>query len=72
VAVTELLPTLQELSRADKLRVMEFLAQDLVREEESTPRGVEAYPVWSPYGAHDAAETLLKMLDARVGTDGGC
>lgn len=47
--VAELLPTLRVLSRADKLRVVQFLVSELVRDEDSdvlTP-GM-SYPVWSP------------------------
>ena len=33
MSVAELLPALRELSRADKLRVMQFLVQDLAQEE---------------------------------------
>jgi hypothetical protein len=34
MSVTELLPDLQKLSRADKFRVMQFLVSDLSKEEE--------------------------------------
>ncbi len=35
MSVTELSSTLQTLSRADKLKVMQFLVQELVAEEEA-------------------------------------
>lgn len=63
--LTELLPTLQLLSRADKLRAVQYLVSELVRDEETdllTP-GMSC-PVWSPYNAHEAADTLLKALEA--------
>ncbi len=63
--LTELLPTLQVLSRAEKLRVVQYLVFELVREEEAdllTPD--MSYPVWSPYNAYEAADTLLKALEA--------
>jgi hypothetical protein len=37
MSVTELLPTLQKLSRADKLQVMQFLISELAREENEAP-----------------------------------
>lgn len=63
--LTELLPTLQVLSRAEKLWVVQYLVFELVREEEAdllTPD--MSYPVWSPYNAYEAADTLLKALEA--------
>jgi hypothetical protein len=63
--LTELLPTLRVLSRAEKLRVVQYLVSELVRDEDT---GLlmpdKSYPVWSPYDAHEAADTLLKALEA--------
>jgi hypothetical protein len=65
MSMTELMPVLQTLSRADKLRVIQFLAQDLARAEDSSPlEAGKSYPVWSPYDAFDAAVTLAKLLEA--------
>jgi len=63
MSVKELLPVLQDLGRADKLRVMQFLVSELAREEGLLLAGAE-YPVWSPYHAFDAASTPLGVLDA--------
>jgi len=61
--VTELLPRVQSLPRADKLRLMQFLVLDLAREENITLlQPGQDYPVWSPYNAFDAATTLLNAL----------
>jgi hypothetical protein len=59
-----LLPALQSLSRADKLRLMQHLANELAREEGVAPveRGA-AYPVWTPQHAFEAADVLLKALE---------
>ncbi len=62
--LTEVLPTLRELSRADKLRAMQFLVSELAREEEALLTAELAYPIWSPYDAFDAAEALLTVLEA--------
>jgi hypothetical protein len=62
--LTEILPTLQGLSRTDKLRAVQYPVSELVRDEETdllTPR--MSYPVWSPYDAYEAADTLLKALE---------
>jgi hypothetical protein len=61
----ELLPTLRVLSRADKLRAVQYLVSELVRDEDTgLLRSDKSYPVWSPYDAHEAADILLKALEA--------
>jgi hypothetical protein len=57
----DLLPILHALPRADKLRLIEFLAGELVREEGIEP-GV-SYPLWTPHHAFDAAAVLLRELE---------
>ena len=56
----ELLPTLNELNRAEKLRVMHYLVTELEKEETLLPAG--NYPVWSPYDSQEAAAFLLHAL----------
>jgi hypothetical protein len=64
MSLAELMPTLQNLPRHDKLEVVRYLMSDLTRRE-----GVDllqngaAYPVWTPFGAFDAAKSLQQMLD---------
>ncbi len=62
--VTELLPQLHQLSRADKLYVMQFLVSELAQEETNLLKPDLPYPVWSPYDAFEAANTMLKVLKA--------
>jgi len=62
MAMKELLSALRELSHGDKLRVMQFLVFELAREEDSLLAPGMAYPVWSPYDALEAADTLLSVL----------
>lgn len=64
MSVTELLSTLQTLSRADKLKVMQFLFQELAAEEEALLLQPGAtYSVWSPYNSHDAIQKLVVLLE---------
>jgi hypothetical protein len=58
-AFVELLPGLQALPRRDKLRVVQFLAGELVCEEASFP--FAANPIWSPSAAFEAAAVLQDM-----------
>ncbi len=63
MTLMEMLPALQSLPRGDKLRLMQWLATDLAREEGVTPLPVgQPYSVWPPYGAFDAAAALLDAL----------
>lgn len=65
MSLAELLPAVQSLSHQDKLRLLQFLADELAREEglpELRP-GAE-YPIWSPYEAFEAARVLEQALDA--------
>lgn len=70
MSLTELFPSVHQLPRADKLRLMQFLVVELAKEE-GVPlltAGAE-YPVWTPLNAFSAAETMVKMLeDHKAGT----
>ena len=65
MSLVEMLPDIQCLPRADNLRLIQFLAQELA-EAEGPPALVsgQSYPVWSPDQAFAAAETLLQTLRA--------
>ncbi len=63
MSVTELLPTLKQLDRADKVMVMDFLANELTQKANDFPFKLNSeYEIWSPYDASEAATTLEKML----------
>lgn len=62
MTMTELLPTLSELNRTDKIKVMHYLVVELEKEENILPPGV--YPIWSPYDSYEAADALMKALQA--------
>jgi len=70
MSIAELLPALRELNRAEKLRVMHFLVQQLA-EEEAWMQAGQSYAVWSPYEAHDAAQTLMGVLERERSTNAG-
>lgn len=64
MTLSQLLPALQDLSRADKWRAMQFLVEDLAREEVGVLQTGAEYPIWSPLNAFDAGRTLLDVLSA--------
>ena len=68
LTLTELLPHLHSLPRAEKLRAIQLLAADLAREEPANLlEPGQAYPVWSPWDAHGAAAALLHVLQTEKG-----
>lgn len=63
MSIAELMPVLQTLPRADKLQVIQLLVTDLTRQEGIELQAGAAYPIWTPFEAHDAAQVLLQLLD---------
>jgi hypothetical protein len=58
----ELLTTLRDLNRADKLRAIQFLAAELAKEENLSLDTDAEYPVWTPVDAFEAAKILSDLL----------
>lgn len=60
MTLSELRPAVRALPRRDKFLLVQELITELGREE-----GIAAgdYPIWSPYDAHAAAATLLRLLE---------
>jgi hypothetical protein len=56
----ELLQELHQLSRSEKLRVVQMLVNELAEEEILT---ASDYEVWSPYDSAGAATILTEMLE---------
>ncbi|MBD2498741.1 hypothetical protein [Nostoc sp. FACHB-280] len=68
---TELLNTLQGLSRAEKLYVVQVLISELAQQEADLIKPEQSYPVWSPYNAIDAANTMLEVLQTTQNQSNG-
>jgi hypothetical protein len=63
MTLSEILPSVQELPRSDKLRLIQMLASELIRDEDVVPPwNNQTVPVWSPYDAYEGACTLLSVL----------
>lgn len=61
--LAELMSQIQTLPRIDKLRLMQFLATELVKEEDANFFVAnQEYPVWSPYDCSQAANILMNLL----------
>lgn len=68
MSIQELLPLLHQLSRADKLRVLQYVANDLATAEIGTVEQifppVQEFRLYTPYGNEAAARQLQEMLQA--------
>ncbi|AUX23249.1 uncharacterized protein SOCEGT47_037720 [Sorangium cellulosum] len=63
MSLVELLPDIQSLPRADKLRLIQFLAQELAEAEgQRTLQADRSAPGRSPDQAFTTTETLLQIL----------
>ncbi len=64
MSLADVLPQVHSLSRTDKLRLIQLVAQELAEAEATLIEPNRSYPVWSPDRAFDAAATLMRVLDA--------
>ncbi len=63
MSLAEIMTQIQELPKIDKLRLMQFLATELVKEEDvNFFVANQEYPVWSPYNCSEAANVLMNLL----------
>jgi hypothetical protein len=60
----KLLSSLQELDRSDKFYIVQILISELAQLETNSIQPGQSYPVWSPNDAFEAADTMLKVLQA--------
>jgi hypothetical protein len=64
--LAQLMSQIQELPKIDKLRLMQFLATELVKEEDVNFFVADReYPVWSPYNCSEAANILMNLLETK-------
>lgn len=67
MSLAEVLPDVQSLSRLDKIRLIQIVAQDLEQDESGLIEAGRSYPVWSPDHAYSAAATMLEVLESEKG-----
>ncbi len=63
MSLVEVLPEVQALSRFDKIRLIQFLARALERDDGGLIEPGQSYPIWSPDRAFTAAAALLQALE---------
>ena len=69
MGINELAPILTGLDRADKLRVIQLLIQELAKEEGALLSD-NSYPIWSPFASFEAADILIEALNEERGATG--
>ncbi|MCL4206685.1 MAG: hypothetical protein KJ000_29730 [Pirellulaceae bacterium] len=71
MTLTELLPAVQRLPAADKIKLIRILVEELGSAEEISPLvPYQVYELATPYGVDGAAETLLQGLRTDNGNPG--
>ncbi len=64
MTLSEMLPTIQSLPRADKLLLIQVLAADVARDEGvALDVADKTVPIWSPHDSFEGAATLIRVLD---------
>ena len=61
-ALAQLIPEAKSLSRVDKLRLIQLLAEDLASSDTGDIKPNQSYAVWSPDSAFTAADVMLNAL----------
>ena len=67
MSLAQILAEVQGLSRLDRIRLSQSLAQELEREESQLIEPGYSYPVWSPDRAFTAVDALLDALAVEKG-----
>lgn len=62
MTLIEILPSLKQLDHREKLKAVQFLVNEIAREEEVLFSENQVYEIWSPYDSFEASETLQQML----------
>ncbi len=65
MTVTELLPTLKALNHKEKIRAIQFLANEVAKEEKVVFVEYQEYEFISQTDAFEASRVLQKLLDER-------
>ncbi|HVX64691.1 MAG TPA: hypothetical protein VHC19_28990 [Pirellulales bacterium] len=65
MSLAEVLPEVRSLSRLDKIRLIQIIAQELERDAGSLIEPNRIYPIQSPDQAFAAAAELLRALEEK-------
>lgn len=66
MTLTELRLSIQNLTRSEKIQLLQIIINDLAQEEQNLNlTHQENYPIYSPLNAFEAADTSLQVLDKK-------
>ena len=65
MTITEVLPTLKALNHKDKIRAIQFLANEVAKEEDSVFFENQEHEFISQTDSFEASRVLQKLLDER-------
>lgn len=71
MSLDQVFAELSKLSRVDKLRAMQFLANELAAAEEALLSSQVEYHIYTPLGNETAAQTLWNVLQEAEAADQG-
>jgi hypothetical protein len=63
MTLTEIIPTIKNLNRSEKIHLLQIIVYELAQEEKNLIKSNEKYPIYSPLNAFEAGDTLLKLLE---------
>ncbi len=63
MSIAEMLPEVRSLSRQDKIKLIQLLAQELEQDEAEVIESNRNYPLWSPDASFSAGATMLEVLE---------
>ncbi len=66
---SEVLPTLRNLDHKDNIRAIQFLANEVAREEDVFFEEGKTHEIYSPYESFEAAEQLRQLLKENEGVN---
>jgi hypothetical protein len=68
MALTEILPSLKQLSHQEKIKAIQFLATELASDEAASValEDGKTYEIWSPHDAFSAEKVLTDMLQQHL------
>jgi hypothetical protein len=64
MTLSDVLPDIRLLPRVEKIRLIQWLAKELERDESDLIEAGRSYPVWSPESAFSAAASALEALQS--------
>ena len=62
MTLTEIISSIQNLNRSEKIYLLQIIVNQLAQEETNLIKPNEEYPIYSPLNAFEAGDTLFKLL----------